>query len=253
MNKLHESVLKKIGLDEKEIRVYLAALALRSASASMIARKAEITRSTCYGILEQLAQKGLISKTESRGVIQFVADNPELLKVFLESKKANYNQIKAELKNILPDLRNLQGEFGFKPQIEYFEGKGGIIATFKDTYKDVKKMTKNNIPLLVHGSPLLVKNWPEFAQFGFKRLKTGIKIKMLVNKKKMPKELDELHKHYEIRFISDKYDYDAGTNILEDKIILFDLENLLTVIIKNKPLTKMMRIFFEFMWDHSKD
>lgn len=253
MNELYKSVLKKIGLDEKEIKVYLAALSLGSGSASMIAKKSEITRSTCYGILEELAQKGLISKTESRGVIQFVADNPELLKAFLESKKAHYDQIKAELENILPDLRNLQGEFGFKPQIEYFEGKSGVISVFRETHNDIKVMAKKNIPLLVHSSPFLSKAWPEFAQFGFKRLKTGIKIKMLANKKKLPKELDELHKHYEIRFISDKYDYDAGTNILEDKIILFDLENLLTVIIKNRPLTKMMRIFFEFMWDNSKD
>lgn len=250
MANLYQQVLTKVGLDEEESKVYLAALGLKSAPASEIAKKASLVRSTCYGVLEKLVQKGLASKTEKPGGIrQFVVENPELLLAYLEAQKADFEQSKAEIKNILPDLRNMQGEFGFKPQIEYFEGKSGIIATLESIMPDIKRMAKAKIPLLIHGTNRAVLNvWPQFPEYVNRRAKTGIEARMLIWEK-MPPEFAEIQKTYKVRYLSKRYAFRAGTNILDEKIVFFDFENLMAVVIKNKIQAEAMRVFFDCMWE----
>lgn len=251
MPNLYEKVLQKTGLDNNETKIYLAALSLKQAPVSAIAKKANITRSTCYGVLDNLVQKGLITKTESaKGIINFVTENPELINVYLESQRANFEQLIADVRNIMPDLRNLMGEFSFKPQIEYFEGKKGIIAALEAIMPDIKKMAKVKIPLLIHGAPQkIMEIWPQFPQYVQKRAKTGVESRILIWED-FPPEFKEIEKIYKVKRIPKKYAYPTGTNILEDKVLLFDFDNFFAVIIKNKNLTQMIRIFFEFMWDH---
>jgi len=253
MANLYQQVLTKVGLDDEESKVYLAGLELKSAPASAIAKKASLVRSTCYGVLENLVQKGLVAKTEKPGGIrQFVVENPELLFAYLEAQRADFDQLKAKIKNILPDLRNLQGEFGFKPKIEYFEGKRGIIAALESIIPDMKKMAKAKIPLLIHGAPKrIIKIWPQFPEYVKKRAATGVNSRILIWED-FPPEFAKIEKIYQVRKIEKKYAYKSGTNILDEKVILFDFENLLAVVVKNKPLTEMMRVFFESMWDHAK-
>ncbi len=251
----YEELLKKAGFDEKETKVYLAALELRSAPASAIARKAGIVRSTCYGILEDLVLKGLASKTEKAGgILKFNLENPELLRTYIESKKSNLDLISQEIERMLPELKKLQKESLFKPEVEYFEGKEGIKAAYESIMPDARRMAKAKIPLLIHGAtqPLL-DAWPEFPQYALKRQKTGLITKMLVWVKKLPEPMKGIQqKYYQIRYLPEKYAYPGGTNILDNKILFVEFDNNFTVIVKNKPLTQMMRVFFEYMWDHAK-
>jgi sugar-specific transcriptional regulator TrmB len=255
MEREYEDLLKKAGFDDKETKVYLAALELRSAPASIIAQKAGIVRSTCYGILEELVRKGLASKTEKPGGIRiFNVENPELLKNYVDRQKESFDILGKEINKFLPGLKKLQREFSFKPQIEYFEGKNAVESAFETVFPDVKRMAKEKIPLLIHGqTEKVIRTWPQFPAYAARRKKTGIKIKMLIWRPEIDKEMKEIHKgHYQIRKLPDRYGYRAATHFYDEKIILFDFDNNFTVIIQNEPLTQMMRIFFEFMWEHSK-
>lgn len=250
---IYEEVLQKIGLDEKEAKVYLAALKLRSAHASDIAKEAGIERSTCYGLLEELVRKGLIGKAEISKVLHFIAETPETLKTYLEGQKSNLELASKDIQAILPNLKHLQKEAFFKPKVEYFEGEKGLAAAFENVLPDIKKMAKTNIPLLINGSSaLILEIWPGYAAYARKRIKTGISIKKLSWEKKIPMELAEVEAKYTIKYLPKKYAYPAGMNILEDKILLIDRENLFVAIIQNERLAQTMRIFFEFMWEHSK-
>lgn len=250
-----EDLLKKAGFDDKESKVYLAALELRSAPASAIAQKAGVVRSTCYGILEELVHKGLASKTEKAGgILKFNVENPELLRSCIESQKSNLDLISQEIQKMLPELKKLQRESQFRPEVEYFEGKDGIKAAYESVVDDYPRMAKEKIPLLIFGAtrPLL-DVWPEFPQHVLKRQKTGIETKMLIWEKKLPEPMREIQeKYYKIRFLPRKYAYPGGAYLLDNKFIFPDFDNYFCIVAKNKPLTQMMRIFFEFMWDHSK-
>ena len=98
---------------------------------------------------------------------------------------------------------------------------------FDKVFFDIKKMAKINIPLLISGSSsLILEVWPGYAGYARKRMKIGIIIKKLSWEKKIPKELIDIEAKYKIRYLSKKYAYPAGMNILEDKILLIDRKNL---------------------------
>lgn len=62
-------VLQKIGLQQKESAVYLALLELGTADVSGIAKKAGIKRPTCYLVLDDLKNRGLVSGKPSRSFL----------------------------------------------------------------------------------------------------------------------------------------------------------------------------------------
>lgn len=252
-----EELLTKAGFDSKEIKVYLAALSLGAAPASIIAKKAGIVRSTSYGILESLVQKGLASKSERSGVLWFIVDNPGLLRNYIQAQKDSLSEVEKDLEKHLPALKNLQKEYGFKPEVEFFEGAKGVAAAFESVLPDIKRMAKANIFLLAHAqTDKLIEVWPDFPKYARNRAKTGIKIKMLVSNERengSNPQMKELHEnYYEARYVPEKYIYKAGTNILDEKVILFDFDQLVTIVIRNKPLAEMMRKLFEFTWDHAE-
>ena len=85
-----ELELRKLGLTEKEVRVYLAGLELGPSSVQKIAEMAKITRPTSYEIIKKLEQKGLFAKTTQNKKRHFSAQSPEKnFGNFESSKKRN--------------------------------------------------------------------------------------------------------------------------------------------------------------------
>ena len=74
-----ENELKKLGLSEKEIKVYLALLELGEAAVQKISQKSKVNRATTYVILEGLAKKNLVSEIEKKGKTLYGAQDPEFL------------------------------------------------------------------------------------------------------------------------------------------------------------------------------
>src|SRR5271154_1883207 len=78
--------LEDIGLDDKEARVYLAALTLGPTSILKIANEAAVKRTTVYSTLGALRVKGLVS-VEVRGFKRhYVASAPAALRTVLANK-----------------------------------------------------------------------------------------------------------------------------------------------------------------------
>lgn len=248
----YEEMFHKLGLDEKESKVYTAALALQTATATEIAKKSEVSRTTCYGILESLVGKGLVSKTDKSGVLKFNADNPELLNSYIDTQKIELDVLSEEIKKIIPDLKALRKENQLKPEIEFFEGKNAISTAFNSVWPDIKQMAKIGTSIYIHGrTDRVIDAWPGFIKYAKKRMNTGVKIKMLVADEKEDKELVDVHKkQYQIKSLPKKYIYQSGVHIYNEKIILFDFDNSVSVIIRNKSLAQMMRMFFDFMWEN---
>ncbi len=128
--------LIKIGLTEKESRIYLAILELGEANIQKLAIKAQIKRTTTYDILESLKQKGFIGTTTTKKRKLYFAQNPKKLEIDLEEKKSI-------VKNIMPELLAITNKIDKKPTIKYFEGMEGIKEIYKDNlnYKEQEMLS----------------------------------------------------------------------------------------------------------------
>jgi len=76
--------LRKLGLKEKEVAIYLAALELGYSPVQLIARQAGVSRPTAYEIINELIKKGLMRESKRKGLTKgeknlFSAESPDKL------------------------------------------------------------------------------------------------------------------------------------------------------------------------------
>ena len=96
-----EEVLQSIGLENKEIKIYLALLGEPESTATKISKHTSIDRTFIYELLNKLIEKGLASYVIKNNIKYFSAVDPGVLLKNLEEKRE-------QLKNILPELKAKQ-------------------------------------------------------------------------------------------------------------------------------------------------
>ena len=110
--------LRKLGLKEKEVGVYLAALELGFDSVQNIAKKAGFSRPTVYEIIKALTSKGLMREVKRQGAVQgersyFASESPDALLGLLRTQKREVEEREREFVRIISALRakyNLAGQ-----------------------------------------------------------------------------------------------------------------------------------------------
>lgn len=158
-----EAEIKKLGLSDKEAKVYLAALELGQAPVAEIAAHSGIVRVTAYVILEELRKKGLVSTFSKEGnsdakrgrssdrkrrrKTYFASESPKRLSRLFEIEENRLEENFSNLKKILPDLDKLYESRGERPKVRFFEGIEGIKAIREDILKTRAKSMEEIIPL----------------------------------------------------------------------------------------------------------
>lgn len=116
--------LRKLGLTEKEVRVYLAGLELGPSSVQNIAQKAGLTRPTTYEIIEKLKEKRLFSETKEKKRKFFVSQPPESILGLLRIQKREIEEKERELIRIIATMEAKYSKA--REKIKMFKGKEGL-------------------------------------------------------------------------------------------------------------------------------
>lgn len=233
--------LKGLNIGNKEINVYLACLKLGSAKAEEIAKKAELIRTTTYGILNSLVQKGMVSTLIKDNINYFQAVDPEQLVDILEEKRKRISLV-------VPKLKEFQKAVPLKHKIELFEGKNGLKTVITDLTR-VKK--KQEIKIFGSYAKFIKFSKPFATQYFRKRKEKNIHVKAIIpltkeNLEARKKDKEELR---ETRFIKQK-ELNASCYIYGDKLafVSFEEDNLRGVIIQDKELAELQTILFDNFW-----
>lgn len=118
--------LEKLGLNEKEAKVYLAVLELGEGNVQQISKKSGVKRTTLYDILESLKSKGLVSQSVKNKKTFFLAADPHKLEDEIQ-------EMGHTVRRILPQLLTIANAMDSKPKVQFFEGHEGIKEAYKDT------------------------------------------------------------------------------------------------------------------------
>ncbi len=125
--------LRELGFSEKEATIYLALLAVGSAVASDIAKRAGLKRSTAYVILEALAAKGLVSAVDRRGVRLYHAAPAEQLVQYMKSMASRYEGFADTAKKLIPELKLPRVPHTAVPHVRIVQGADGIRSVYEET------------------------------------------------------------------------------------------------------------------------
>jgi len=237
-----ENNLKELGLDEKEIAVYLAILELGQANVLEIAQKSGIPRATVYGVLEKLISEELIN-TIIKGKRRFyIAEDPSKIIQKIKRKEPKIRQIVFGLQKIY--LKSTS-----RPVIRYYEGVKGIIKMLDDIFITVPRGGTFEVILNVSDEfPILGEAYFDHVR---KRVAKKIWIRVIAEKseftKNWPKEIKKYQRKF--KFLPRGEHFSVSYHIYGNKVSMFSLQGpVVGVIIENKEIADMERLQFEYMW-----
>lgn len=235
--------LKELNLDDNEIKVFLSCLKLGSAKVNDIAKRAELIRTTTYGVLKSLTEKGLISTIIKDNINCFQAIDPKQLVDILEEKKKR-------ISDIIPQLVELKKTVLTEHKVEFFEGKNGL----KTVINDLTKVPNQEIKIFGSYANFIKFSKPFSLQYFRKRKEKNINVKAIVSytKKNIEAKKKEKGELRETRFIQKK-ELNSSCYIYRNKLafVSFEEDNLRGIIIQDKELVKLQTILFNNFWEQA--
>lgn len=240
------TVLESIGLEPKEVQVFMVLNEFGASLAATVAKKTGINRSTVYLILESLKAKSLISTFTSKGVTYFQSVSPEELVLIYERKLAS-------LKDMVPFLESVNQSSLLKPRIQLFEGKEGLIKIMEDT------LTSNDGHILVYADVTAAVNssiYDYYPTYIKRRIDKNLVVKgifcdtpdSLDFKKKSKTELREVY-----LLPSDMFPFENEINIYNNKFSLISHKDNMGVIIENESIANTQKLIFNICWQFAKN
>lgn len=96
--------IERLGLTEKESKLYLTSLRIGPASMQVIARKAKIDRGTAYHVAQTLGEKGLFGIVQKGKRPLFGVSTPGKLFQYVEHQKQEADKHFAAMQEMIGDL-----------------------------------------------------------------------------------------------------------------------------------------------------
>jgi sugar-specific transcriptional regulator TrmB len=251
MNNNLEIELQRAGFDERQAKVYLAALELGPSPVQKIAARAGIPRASVYLVLNDLQQRGLITTYDEGKKTFFVAESPKRLEEIMENREAEFKAQKDAIKLLVPELIS-RGQFenGERPIVKYYEGPNAVKSWLKDNLSGEGGELLNIFHHDRADATLQKIGFP-FEEVRALRKKHKIISRVIYTANKGPIE-GYSTKERQAKFVSpDKYPFEADIVIRGDRIFFapYNLP-LRGVAIEDKAIANSMKTVFEALWQN---
>lgn len=230
--------LRKLGLKDKEIRVYLASLELGPSPVQNVAKKAGVLRPTTYEIIKLLKEKGLFTETVVGKKRLFAAQSPEKILQLLRTQKRELEEKEREFIRIIAALES-----------KYYSGDRGSVSIFHG--EEGIKMLEEKISFA---------STPEILVFASHvnegEMKQREEIYQQIRSRLGKIEAKELYAEkanssfsYGERKLTSSSHIVPGTLVLFDQAVFFPSENLKGYLIENQLVVELFRSFFRTLWE----
>jgi hypothetical protein len=238
------SLLRRMGLGEAEINVYLALLTLKTARASALARTARESRSTCYFALQRLEALGLAARVKHNRILEFIAQHPRKLLSTLESREHEVLELKGLIEGVIPYLTSLNGMPVKEPRVTVTHG----LEPMKQVYREI--FCREFIGLF--NAEQMYQIFPRgtvHAVYGRDVELRGREL--LVDNAAGRRFCSRLspHEDYAVRLLPPTIAFNVDITVFDDTITMFAYDEDFTIIrVDNQNIAQTLRTFFNFMW-----
>lgn len=251
-----DTIFEKFGLKREHSDVYLALLESGIMPAGKLAKHLNMPRSTIYGLLEDLAQSGLVLQNEKSNVKLWQAVDPETIKTIINEKINSLESTRSGFETMLESLKKAQKTDFVSPQFHYFEGVDEVKMMLKDVllYNDLETELCWSVKdvMKVVGAEFL-------EEINKKRIKSNIHIKVI-----WPKDKTEDVESYkflapgkevkrEVRIAPEDVDFSMGYWAYGNKVLFMSskVENF-GFIVESRELRQLLKTQFDVLWKISK-
>jgi sugar-specific transcriptional regulator TrmB len=250
-NEVLVEALADSGLNETEVRVFVFLLQHEiGLRVSDLARKIRLNRTTLYGILSSLSEKGLVSSSEQRGVLLYQSIQPHLLVDYLGRMQERLARNAKRVAAIVPEISRIRSqEERYRPRMKFFDGAEGI----KHAYED---LVRNNKEKVVYGFTgihaiynLMGMDWIDYILK--KRPSMGIKWLALAVDSPISREMSKYDKEQlrVTKFLPPEFNFDIEIAAYDDNafIVSFAEDHPWAMIITDKKIAETIKALFRYI------
>jgi len=242
--------LKNIGLNDKEISIYLELLRVESSSVLDLSKKTNILRTSIYPIIESLKEKGLVTEIQAGKKIRFQAEPPERIGVYIESQKIHLEEQSQLASEFIPQLKSLSRQTGEKPIVKVYEGRDGVFKANEESF-GYDSNVSGDISYSVYPYDLLENFFSaqEIAKSSAIRTNRQIKSEAIYtySKGERPTGKDSVR----IRIDEKKYPIKCDINIFRDMVRIHTLgKSLSSLVIKSQDIADTLKSLLKAVFDN---
>lgn len=232
-------ILSQLGFTSKEALLYLSCIELGTATVIQLSRKSGITRGSTYDILEEMLEKGYVSKIHKDKHMVFSAVDPEVI-------QKRYQNYLRDFELALPQLKGLYHKHS-QPRVRYFEGLDGVWQVYEDT------LTSTTEILNYANSREVRLYFPDYDKIYVKqRVKKKIFLKGIAPDDEHGRFVQKGDKdaYREIRLLSSsEFSFKNEINIYDNKLAIVSFqEKPIGIIIESDEIAHTQRDIFKMAW-----
>ena len=229
--------LTRLGLSEKEARVYYDLIEHGESSAGKITYRVKFHRRNVYDALQGLSSKGLVTGVVKGGTRLFSATPAESLRTIVREKEMI-------LSELLPVLEKKQDRKSGEPSVVVYQGKEGLKTIHEDILKE-------NRDYLIYGGSVQAAAvlGDYFNLWNKKRVRRGLKIQGIwIDTPEVRSKLAAMPL-VEPKFIPKEHFSHVVWWLYADKLVLvLYREEPIAVVIESEDFARTYRNFFKLMW-----
>lgn len=259
--------LIKMGLSEREAKVYKVLLGVKEITASGIPKFTDVPRTKVYEALNSLARIGFCKErsSESAGGRLYSAVDPKIaLGGLMAEAKEHFSQINSTYESLSTMMQSIYenssdrlGEYDF---VEVLKGRGEIL----DRYSTLRNSAKLEILELSKGPYVMSQEERDLeAQENERIIKSGVKMNVIYE----AREIEDFGDNFFYRQCANAGVSSRIIPSLPMKMTLFDKRvvmlplrdalvsepNLTVVVIEHAKLYEMLETVFWLYWENAKE
>jgi len=244
--------LEEIGLTRGEIAVYTALLELGQTTTGSIIKKAKVSSSKTYQILDKLMDKGIVSYIIKSGTKYFEPTPPERILDYLDEKENNIFQQKEEAKKLIKEIKLKQEKLKYISDATVFKGLRGLKTAYTVSKNDVKRGDTIYGMFIPKVNPPLLAFFKDYIDDFSKRFK--VKNLLLFNEPVPEIDLVKNIRGVQTRIVPKEFKAPTEIAIHHNNVIISTTGGIeyITILIKNKEIADSFKKYFKTIWELSK-
>ncbi|MDD9953523.1 MAG: helix-turn-helix domain-containing protein [Candidatus Woesearchaeota archaeon] len=228
---MNPAEIVELGLTENQSKVYIELLKHPEQTGGEIAKKLRIDRSFTYGILRNLADKGLVGSIETENRTLFYAADPKQFLLEIDEKKKKATAIIEKLNSIKPKKYD-------RVQVQTYSGKAGLKRYVRESLASpyARVLGGGDNIQKIHDD--LKYDMPHYLE-KIKDSNMDIKTLAAQEKGQTPGEVRVLHKPIS----------PVTFTILENKLIIWSIEeDHFFIVIEGGKISMALQHYFDKLW-----
>lgn len=243
MPKKLNSTLKNIGLSEKAVRVYLAALDLGEASVQQLSSQSKLIRTTIYYTIEELVNFGALMETRRDKKTYYMPEKPQAL---LRRVRENAH----DLEEALPELENRIHSAYPKSRTYFLYG----VAGFKQIWEKIFSTKEKEFDIITSSEsfPSYVREKYIVDEIIRRKRELQIRSRQLITNSQYAKQIiaKDAKENRVSKLLEPGYRLPYTTIICHDFVAFISPrnENML-IVIESESFAKSQKTIFENLWN----